>query len=145
MARRRRRLSRFAEPAHTAKLYIGRDKPNGGYVTDAELRRISDGTAGGIGGGATTADTRGTWNEPKKPILRERTATIELVGSAQDSCDKFRQRTRALAARAAGIAKQTAVLAVTTCATGEVDADLVNARGQTECPLTRLPGTKRRR
>jgi hypothetical protein len=145
MARRRKkRLAAFAEPAHVATLYVGQSKPDGGRVTRAELQRIVDGTARGIGGGATRLIGHGVWLEPGKPDLREDVATIGLVGSAADSCSKFMDRARALAGRAAGISKQTAVLTVVQCADGSIDADLVNARGQTEYPLTRLPGQLRR-
>ncbi len=136
---RRRRLAAFAEPAHTAKLYIGRDKPGGGRVSDAEMEAIAYTATIGSGGGATMAAARGLWKEPGKRLLKETSATIELTSSGSESCSKFIRRARAIGARAAQIGKQTAVLVVAQCSDGSIDADLVNARGSSEYPLTKLP------
>lgn len=137
--RRQRRLKGFGEPAHTAKLYIGRDKPGGGRVSDQELEAIGYTATIGSGGGATMAAARGLWKEPGKRLLRETSATIELVSSGSESCSKFMKRARAIGARAAQIGKQTAVMVVAQCSDGTIDADLVDARGRTAYPLTKLP------
>jgi len=79
-------------------------------------------------GNHTTSEGRGRWEEGGK-LFREPSlifTTYRMV-SEERGCKALHRRAKALAAQAAKVANQSAVLAVTTCADGHREADFVSA------------------
>lgn len=127
MAKRKKNLG---DPAHIGRVIVGGTKPDGSKVSRAEVEKIVDVATFATGGAATVSRGQGRWRSPDTgKLYKEKATTVEIVSSAGDSCSVFHRRMKAVAARAAKIANQESVIAVTDCNGGEVQADLVTRSG----------------
>lgn len=145
----RRRRQRFAEPVHTAKIYIGQNvnAPSGKVlrpVSKSENRKIERLLLKYGTGALTKVRSAGVYydSKRKRAYPAEKTQVIEMLASAETGCAKFTSRVQALARVAAKTAKQDSVLAVTECYGKPIDGTLVAARG---APRRLAPITSRRR
>ena len=135
----RRGLGALGEPAHVGRIYLGHES-GGGTVPRAKLEAITKHVARISGGNATAYPAAGRWiNNETGSLVEEVTSVIEVVVSDGESCPAFTARMRRTAASAARAAKQQAVLTVNACASGKIDAQIVDDRGKTS-PLLRSRG-----
>ena len=137
-----RRLDAFAEPAHVGRLYVGHAVGTSGRVPKATLRAIMRTVVDAAGGGATIQRAQGRYHDPKpgSPHIKEGSTVIEVVTSGAQACSRAHERLKYLAAAAAGAARQSSVLAVTSCASGQVEAEFVGPDGGRAFPLSPLNG-----
>lgn len=148
--KRKKRLGALGDPAHVSRVIVGGTKPDGSKVTRAEVEKIVDVATFATGGAATVTRGQGRWRSPDSgKLYKEKATTIEVVSSANDSCDVFHRRMKAVAGRAARIADQESVITVTDCNGGRVEADLVTRRGARQARINpirqkQLEGLKRR-
>ena len=137
----KRKTKALGEAANVARIYVGGHRAGGSerVPTEATLKAIEV-AAQHAGGAATVFKARGNWRSPDTGIVyKEPTTVVEIVGSGSASCERFHSRAKAIAARAARLADQEGVLAVSMCASGQVEADVVDRRGRTQNKLLRLP------
>ena len=80
---------------------------------------------------------RGIYKDPKAPAVEENSVTVDVVTSGAQSCLVAHNKLRHLAAVAAHTARQSAVLAVTHCAEGKIEAEFVSPDGR---PAFQIPG-----
>lgn len=129
----------LGDPAHIGRVIVGGTKPDGSKVSRGEVEKIVDVATFATGGAATVTRGQGRWRSPKTgQLYKEKSTTVEVVSSAGDSCSVFHRRMKAVAARAAKIAEQESVIAVTDCNGGEVQADLVTRSGKRQAEINTI-------
>lgn len=134
-----KRKKKFGDPAHIGRVIVGGTKPDGSKVSRAEVDKIVDVATFATGGAATVSRGQGRWRSPDTgKLYKEKATTVEIVSSAGDSCPVFHRRMKAVAARAAKIANQESVIAVTDCNGGEVQADLVTRSGARQARINTI-------
>lgn len=140
-------MKKFSEPAHIGRIVVGGTKGDGKTrVSREEINHVISVATLGTADAATVYKGRGKWRSPKGELFNEPSTIIEVASSATDSCDRFHKRMRAIAARASKIADQQSVLAVTHCAGGRVEADIVDrtmTRQMELKPVRKLAGVHR--
>lgn len=123
------RLHGLGEPAHLLQFYLGLQQKDGVPVTEAMkdtvLRQLHERF-----GAYTTYDGHGRWRDEKTRKLFDEPSMIFSVvrNGSTATCNRTKGLGRNAARAIAKSANQFAVLLVTTCADGKVDAELVETK-----------------
>lgn len=123
------RTADLGEPAHLLQFYLGLQQKDGTPVTEAMkdtvLRQLHERF-----GAYTTYDGHGRWRDEKSRKLFDEPSMIFSVvrNGSTATCNRTKGLGRNAARAIAKSANQYAVLLVTTCADGKVDAELVETK-----------------
>lgn len=141
----KKRFDELGEAANVARIYVGGHRAGGSErVPRDAIAKALEVAAQHAGGAATVFKARGNWRSPDTGIVyKEPTTVVEIVGSGAISCERFHSRAKGIAARAARIADQEGVLAVSMCSSGRVEADVIDRRGRVQNRLLKLPEVPR--
>jgi hypothetical protein len=127
-------LGALGEAVHVTHLYMGHTKPSGaggGKLDADEKQRVID-VVKRVNGAATVVESHGYYIDKKNESFDEDSRVFTVVTRGTAKCERVIAKGRQVAAELAKIGQQSSVLAVTTCADGKVDGELVDQTGRPE-------------
>jgi hypothetical protein len=143
-ARRRiHALSALGEPAHSAKIYIGRNvnSPNGTvlyHLSDKKVLELSTEVAKATTGGVTISNAKGRYVSVDTgeawPVEDSVVINSVIPDGPNASCRRVIKRAQRVGQRVANMGRQQSVLVEVRCANGHQDASLVRWDGK-KAPL----------
>lgn len=131
---------RFAELAHVAQIFVGLDKPvaaGGGRVSKAVQKQLVR-EMKSLVGMSTVLRGRGEYTSPQGEHFHEPSLVLTAIVSGTEACAKVHRDLKKIAMNAAQLAQQTSVLALTHCANGRTEADMMKGTGEIDQPIPRI-------
>jgi len=137
--RRIHALSALGEPAHAARIFVGRNvnSPNGTvlyHLSDKKVVELATEVAKATTGGVTISAARGRYVsvETGEPWPLEDSVVLDSVipASPGASCRRVIKRAQRVGQRIANMGRQQSVLVEVRCADGTTDASLVRWDGR---------------